>query len=72
MPTDTAAQESSYVSTTLAYYNGLREQYNLQAIMFYEMIDTSTSDGYGLVLSDGVTKTQAYSAFKSYIAANPV
>jgi hypothetical protein len=53
-------------------YLSERSQYNLQAIMFYELIDTSASDGYGLVLSDGVTKTQAYSTLKSFVAANPV
>jgi hypothetical protein len=72
VPSDTAAQQSNFVSETLAYYNGLRSTYNLQSILFYELIDTSASDGYGLVLSDGVTKTQAYSAFKSYATANPV
>ncbi|RFU47499.1 glycosyl hydrolase [Paraburkholderia sp. DHOC27] len=72
VPSDSAAQQASYVAGTLAEYNTLRQTYNLQSVMFYELIDVSTSDGYGLVQSDGVTKTEAYSAFKNYVAANPV
>jgi hypothetical protein len=69
---DSASAQSTYVNTTLNEYESLRSQYNIQSILFYEMIDTTTSDGYGLVQSDGVTKNQAYSAFKSFVAANPV
>jgi Glycosyl hydrolase catalytic core len=71
VPSDTAAQQSAYISTVLNQYLQERSQYNLESIMFYELIDSSASDGYGLVLSDGVTKTQAYSAYKSFVAANP-
>jgi hypothetical protein len=36
--------------------------------MMYCLIDPN----YGLIQGDGVTKNPAYSAFKSFVAANPV
>jgi hypothetical protein len=67
---DTSAQQSSYVSSILAYYYALRAQYNVQSIMMYELIDMSTSDEYGLIEADGVTHKPCYAAFKAYTSAN--
>jgi hypothetical protein len=69
---DSTSAQATYVANTLSEYASLRSQYNIQSILFYELMDTSTSDGYGLILSDGVTKNPSYSAFKSFVAANPV
>jgi Glycosyl hydrolase catalytic core len=69
---DSAQQQATYVTNTLNEYASLRSKYNIQSVMFYELIDASTSDAYGLVMSDGVTKTQAYYAFKNFVASNPV
>lgn len=67
-PTDTATQQAAYVTRALTEYKSIKDTYNIQSVMLYAMID----DQYGLVKSDGVTKLPAYSAFKSFVAANPV
>jgi hypothetical protein len=72
VPTDTEAGMASYVTNALTEYYSVREQYNIQSVMFYELISTnSTSDDFGLIESDGATKRLAYSAFKAFTAANP-
>ena len=70
--TDSTTAQATYVTNTLSEYVSLRSQYNIQSIMFYELMDTTTSDLYGLMLSDGVTKNPSFSAFQSFVAANPV
>lgn len=67
-PTDTTTQQAAYVTRALTEYKSIKDKYNIQSVMMYAMID----DQYGLVKSDGVTKLPAYSAFKSFVAANPV
>ncbi|RFU46259.1 hypothetical protein D0B32_20495 [Paraburkholderia sp. DHOC27] len=67
---DSPTQQSSYVSGTLAYYYALRQQYNVQSIMMYELIDMTTSDEYGVIDADGATHKPCYAAFKAYTSAN--
>jgi hypothetical protein len=56
------------VTTALTEYRSIKDKYNLQSVMMYCVIDPN----YGLILGDGVTKTPAYTAFKNFVAANPV
>ncbi|WP_124800686.1 glycosyl hydrolase [Paraburkholderia phosphatilytica] len=70
MTSDTAAQQTSYVTTTLNEYYSLRDTYNLQSVLMYELIDMPGGDTYGLLEADGVTKKPCYAAFKSFTAAN--
>lgn len=72
VPSDSAAAQASYVTGRLNEYYSVRTQYNLQSIMLYELISTASSDDFGLIETDGTTKTPAYAAFKSFTAANPV
>jgi hypothetical protein len=65
---DSAAQAASYTTGALTEYRALKEQYNIQSIMMYCLIDPD----YGLVQNDGVTQNPAYAAFKQFVAANPV
>lgn len=65
---DTPAQQASYITAALKEYRSLKDQYNIQSIMMYCLIDAD----YGLIAADGVTKTPAYAAFKQFVAANPV
>ncbi|RFU47219.1 lipopolysaccharide biosynthesis protein [Paraburkholderia sp. DHOC27] len=72
IPSDTMAGRASYVTGVLNEYHAVRAQYNLESIMMYEMISAASSDDFGLIGTDGATKTLAYSAFKTFTAANPV
>lgn len=65
---DSAAQAASYTTAALKEYRALKDQYNIQSIMMYCLIDPA----YGLVQEDGVTKNPAYTSFKQFVAANPV
>lgn len=72
VPSDTPAGQASYVTAKLNEYYSVREQYNLQSVMMYELISTSSTDDFGLIATDGTTKSPAYAAFKSFTAANPL
>ncbi|WP_062643692.1 glycosyl hydrolase [Caballeronia arationis] len=65
---DQGAAAANYVTTALTEYRSIKDKYNLQSVMMYCVIDPN----YGLILGDGVTKTPAYTAFKNFVAANPV
>jgi hypothetical protein len=65
---DTAASAAAYVTQAMAQYKSIKDKYNIQCIMMYDLIDSS----YGLIQADGVTKNPAYAAFKNFVAANPV
>lgn len=65
---DSQAQAASYVAAAMKEYRSIKDTYNIQSIMMYCLIDPA----YGLVQNDGVTKNQAYSTFKQFVAANPV
>ncbi len=67
---DSSTQASSYVSSIMAYYYALRQQYNVQSIMMYELVDMNTSDEYGVLQADGVTHKPCYAAYKSFATAN--
>jgi hypothetical protein len=67
---DTSAAQCSYVSTTLAEYYALRDQYNLQCVMMYELIDMASTDTFGLIEADGVTHKPCYATFQSFTASN--
>lgn len=67
---DSSATQSTYVTNTLGEYFSLRETYNLQSVMMYELIDMSSSDTYGLIEVDGITHKPCYTSFKSYTASN--
>ena len=64
----TAAQQATYVTTALKEYRSIKDKYNIQSVMMYSLMD----EDYGLIQPDGVTKKPAYSAFKQFVAANPV
>lgn len=72
IPSISEADQASYVTNTLNEYYSVRQQYNLQSIMFYELISAASTDDFGLIETDGATKRVAYSAFKAFTAANPV
>jgi hypothetical protein len=65
---DNADQQAAYVTKALAQYKSVKDKYNIQSVMMYAVID----DNFGLLKGDGVTKTQAYTAFKNFVKANPV
>lgn len=67
---DTSSEQSSYVTSTLGEYYSLRETYNLQSVMMYELIDMSSTDTYGLIEADGVTHKPCYASFEAFTAAN--
>ncbi|MGA7776403.1 MAG: glycosyl hydrolase, partial [Paraburkholderia sp.] len=67
---DTSAQQGSYVSSAMAEYYSLREQYNVQSIMMYELIDMATTDEYGLIEADGATHKACYASYKAFTAGN--
>jgi hypothetical protein len=67
---DSSSGQCSYVTNTLAEYYSLRETYNLQSVMMYELIDMASTDTYGLIEADGATHKPCYASFKSYTAAN--
>ncbi|WP_118181109.1 glycosyl hydrolase [Paraburkholderia phosphatilytica] len=70
--TDSSAQQTSYVTSKLNEYYSLRDTYNLQSVMMYELIDMPGGDSYGLLEADGATQKPCYAAFKSFTAANAV
>jgi hypothetical protein len=72
VPGNSEADQASYVSGTLNEYYSVREQYNLQSVMMYELISSASTDDFGLIETDGITKTEAYTAFKAFTAANAV
>lgn len=72
IPSDTPAAQASYVTRTLNQYYSVREQYGLQSVMMYELISAASNDDFGLIETDGTTKTPAYPAFKGFTAANQV
>jgi hypothetical protein len=72
VPSDTPAAQATYVSTRLNEYYSVRTQYNLQSVMMYELISAAANDDFGLIETDGTTKTPAYAAFKAFTAAHPV
>lgn len=72
IPGDTGAAQASYVSRTLSQYYAVREQYNLQSVMLYELISAAPTDDFGLIETDGTTKREAYAAYKDFAAANGV
>jgi hypothetical protein len=65
---DTPDQQAAYVTKALTQYKSIKDKYNIQSVMMYAVID----DTYGLIKGDGVTKNSAYTAFKNFVAANPV
>ncbi|SAL34327.1 Glycosyl hydrolase catalytic core [Caballeronia telluris] len=65
---DTNASAAAYVTSAMTQYKSVKDKYNIQCVMLYAVID----DNYGLVKTDGVTKTAAYDAFKNFTRANPV
>ncbi|MFM0003798.1 Ig-like domain-containing protein [Paraburkholderia dipogonis] len=64
----TPAQQASYVTKALTEYRSLKDQYNIQSVQMYCLIDPD----FGLIQADGVTKNPSYAAFKNFVAANPV
>jgi hypothetical protein len=65
---DTASSASAYVTSAMTQYKSVKDTYNIQCIMLYCLIDAN----YGLIEADGVTKNPAYSAYKNFVANNPV
>jgi hypothetical protein len=65
---DTPQSAAAYVTQALTQYRSIKDKYNIQCIMMYDMID----EAFGLIQPDGVTKNPAYAAFKNFVAANPV
>jgi hypothetical protein len=65
---DTNASAAAYVTSAMTQYKSIKDKYNIQCIMLYAVID----DSYGLVKTDGVTKSAAYDAYKNFTRANPV
>ncbi|WP_323118477.1 glycosyl hydrolase [Burkholderia alba] len=68
---DTSDQQVAYVTRALTQYYALRQQYTLESVMLYQLIDMP-GNLFGLVGTDGVTKKAAYAAFKNFTAAHPV
>jgi hypothetical protein len=68
---DTPAAQATYVANTLKEYYSLRQTYNLQSVMMYQLIDTPGGDVFGVLAADGVTKKTSYAAYKNFTAANP-
>lgn len=64
----TADQQATYVTTAMKEYRSIKDKYNIQSVMLYCLIDPD----YGLIQENGVTKNPAYSAFKQFVASNPV
>jgi hypothetical protein len=65
------ANQAGYVSSTLKEYYSLRQTYNLQSVMMYQLIDMPGGDVFGVLAADGVTQKSSYAAFKNFTAANP-
>jgi hypothetical protein len=65
---DTNASAAAYVTSAMTQYKSIKDKYNIQCIMLYAVID----DNYGLVKTDGVTKSAAYDAYKNFTRANPI
>jgi hypothetical protein len=65
---DTPDSAAAYVTKAMTQYKSIKDKYNIQCIMLYAVID----DSYGLVKTDGVTKSAAYDAYKNFTRANPV
>ncbi|SAL27026.1 glycosyl hydrolase [Caballeronia humi] len=65
---DSAQSAADYVTTAMTQYKSVKDKYNVECIMLYAVIDAS----YGLMQMDGKTKNPAYSAYKNFVAANPV
>jgi hypothetical protein len=69
---DSSSAQTSYVTNALTEYYALRNQYNLESVMMYELIDMGTSDAYGLLEANGSTQKPCYSAFKNFTANNKI
>jgi hypothetical protein len=65
---DGPSAASTYLAQVLAQYRAAKDQYDLQSIMMYELIDPD----FGLIQGDGVTRNPAYETFRAFAAANGV
>jgi hypothetical protein len=65
---DSASSAAAYITQAMAQYRSIKDKYNIQCIMMYDLIDAN----YGLIQPDGVTRNPAYSAFKNFVSSNPV
>jgi hypothetical protein len=63
----TPQQQADYVTAALQEYRSIKDKYNIQSVMMYDLIDPD----YGLIQADGVTKNASYTSFKNFVAANP-
>nr|WP_232316549.1 glycosyl hydrolase [Candidatus Burkholderia verschuerenii] len=59
---------STYLGQVLAEYRAAKDQYGVQSIMLYELIDAD----FGLIQGDGVTRNRAYETFRQFVAGNGV
>ncbi|SAL34867.1 glycosyl hydrolase [Caballeronia humi] len=65
---DTQQSAADYVTKALTQYRSIKDKYNIESVMMYDVIDAS----YGLIQADGATRNSAYAAFRNFVAANPV
>jgi hypothetical protein len=65
---DGPSAASTYLGQVLAEYRAAKDQYDLQSIMLYELIDAD----FGLIQGDGATRNPAYETFRAFVAGNGV